>query len=235
MPALRLVVGMFLRQIDVSERSQPCWQHKHVGLKRTTGLMVAEGRLDVRTTKLQGVLVLKPRRFVDVRGYFAEVYTERLFHQAGVTAAFVQDNQSYSLHQGTIRGLHFQLPPAAQAKLVRVIRGCVHDVVVDLRVGSPTYGEWIAERLSADGGEQIYIPSGFAHGFCTLEANTEVSYKVDSYYAPAYDTGIIWNDPTLNINWPVAADAAILSDKDKRLGTFAAFASPFRYKRVANA
>lgn len=197
--------------------------------------MVAEGRMDVRITKLQGVLVLKPRRFVDARGYFAEVYTERVFHQAGVTAAFVQDNQSYSLHQGTMRGLHFQLPPAAQAKLVRVIRGCVYDVVVDLRVGSPTYGEWIAERLSADGGEQIYIPSGFAHGFCTLEANTEVSYKVDSYYAPAYDTGIIWNDPTLNIHWPVAADAVILSDKDRKLGTFAAFVSPFRYGRAPNA
>jgi len=191
--------------------------------------------MNVRTTKLQGVLVLQPRRFADARGYFAEVYTERVFHQAGITAAFVQDNQSYSVHQGTIRGLHVQLPPAAQAKLVRVIRGRVYDVAVDLRVGSPTYGRWIAERLSADGGEQIYVPSGFAHGFCTLEADTEVAYKVDSYYAPAYDSGIIWNDPTLNIPWPLSPDAVIVSDKDRKLGTFAAFASPFRYRRVANA
>ncbi len=180
-------------------------------------------------------MLLKPPRFVDARGYFAEVYTERVFHQAGITATFVQDNQSFSLHRGTIRGLHLQLPPAAQAKLVRVIRGCVYDVAVDLRVGSPTYGQWIAERLSADGGEQIYVPCGFAHGFCTLEADTEVAYKVDSYYAPAYDSGIIWNDPTLNIPWPVTPDAAILSDKDRKLGIFATFASPFRYRHVANA
>ena len=197
--------------------------------------IVAEGRMDVRIAKLQGVLLLKPRRFVDARGYFIEVYTERVFHEAGITAAFVQDNQSYSLRQGTVRGLHFQLPPLAQAKLVRVIRGSVYDVAVDLRVGSPTYGEWMAERLSADGGEQIYVPPGFAHGFCTLEAETEIAYKVDSYYAPACDSGIIWNDPTLNIPWPVAPDAAILSERDRKLGTFAAFASPFQYRPVADA
>lgn len=191
--------------------------------------------MDVRTTKLQGVVVLKPRRFVDPRGYFVEAYTDRTFRQAGITAPFVQDNQSYSREQGTVRGLHFQLPPAAQAKLVRVIRGSVYDVAVDLRHGSPTYGQWTAERLSADGGEQIYVPPGFAHGFCTLEPNTEVIYKVDTYYAPDYDSGIIWSDSTLNIPWPVAPDAAILSDKDRKLGSFAVFASPFRYMRVANA
>jgi dTDP-4-dehydrorhamnose 3,5-epimerase len=190
--------------------------------------------MDVRATKLQGVLVLKPRRFTDLRGHFGEVYNQRGFSEAGITPVFVQDNQSYSREQGTVRGLHFQLPPATQAKLVRVVRGCAYDVAVDLRLGSPTYGEWIAERLTADGGEQIYVPHGFAHGFCTLEADTEVVYKVDSYYAPAGDSGIIWNDPTLNIPWPVAPGAAILSDKDRRLGTFAAFASPFQYGRVAN-
>ena len=126
--------------------------------------------MEIRTTKLQGVLVLKPRRFVDARGYCVEVYAERLFHRAGITAAFVQDNQSFSLHRGTIRGLHFQLPPTEQAKLVRVLRGSVYDVAVDLRIGSPTYGQWIADRLSADGGEQMYLPSGCAHGYCTLEA-----------------------------------------------------------------
>ena len=187
--------------------------------------------MDVRETKLQGVLVLKPRRFADPRGYFVETYTDRVFRQAGVAPAFVQDNQSLSLRRGTIRGLHFQLPPAAQAKLVRVIRGSLYDVAVDLRLGSPTYGEWIAEELSAEAGEQIYVPRGFAHGFCTLEDETEVAYKVDTYYAPAHDSGIIWNDPTLNISWPVAPDAAILSEKDRALGTFAAFASPFQYAR----
>jgi dTDP-4-dehydrorhamnose 3,5-epimerase len=191
--------------------------------------------MDVRTTKLQGVMVLKPRRFADARGYFFEAYTERTFRQAGVTATFLQDNQSFSLRQGTIRGLHFQLPPAVQAKLVRVVRGCIYDVAVDLRRGSATYGQWTAERLSADGGEQIYVPYGFAHGFCTLEPDTEVAYKVDTYYAPEYDSGIIWNDPTLNIPWPVAPEAAILSEKDGKLGTFAAFTSPFQFMDLANA
>jgi dTDP-4-dehydrorhamnose 3,5-epimerase len=191
--------------------------------------------MDVRKTKLQGVLVLKPRRFADARGYFFEAYTERTFRQVGVAATFIQDNQSFSLRRGTIRGLHFQHPPAAQAKLVRVVRGCIYDVVIDLRRGSPTYGQWTAERLSADGGEQIYVPCGFAHGFCTLEPDTEVAYKVDAYYAPEYDSGIIWNDPTLNIPWPVAPETAILSEKDGKLGTFEAFTSPFQFMDLANA
>lgn len=190
--------------------------------------------MDVRTTKLQGVVVLKPRRFADARGFFVEIYNQRVFRAAGVTATFVQDNHSYSREPGTVRGLHFQLPPATQAKLVRVTRGRVYDVAVDLRRGSPTYGQWIAEPLSAEGGEQIFLPHGFAHGFCTLDADTEVVYKVDAYYAPALDSGIIWNDPSLNISWPVAPGAAVLSDKDTRLGTFAAFASPFHYLREAN-
>jgi dTDP-4-dehydrorhamnose 3,5-epimerase len=191
--------------------------------------------MDVKATKLQGILVLRPQRFADARGYFVETYTDRVFRQAGVAATFVQDNLSFSLRRGTIRGLHFQLPPASQAKLVRVIRGSVYDVAVDLRIGSPTHGQWIAERLTADGGEQIYVPHGFAHGFCTLEADTEVAYKVDSYYAPDCDSGIIWNDPTLNIPWPVAPDAAMLSVKDRTLGTFRAFKSPFHYVNLANA
>jgi dTDP-4-dehydrorhamnose 3,5-epimerase len=191
--------------------------------------------MDVKATKLQGVLVLKPHRFTDERGFFAESYVERLFEEVGVAAKFVQDNQSFSTRQGTIRGLHFQLPPATQTKLVRVSRGCIYDVVVDLRRGSPTYGQWVSERLSAAGGEQIYVPWGFAHGFCTLEPNTEVIYKVDSYYAPLHDSGIIWNDPTLNIPWPVAPEAAIVSAKDSKLGTFSDFVSPFQYERVVNA
>jgi dTDP-4-dehydrorhamnose 3,5-epimerase len=190
--------------------------------------------MEVRTTKLEGVLILMPRRFADARGYFVEVFNQQTFRAAGIEPVFVQDNQSLSLRQGTVRGLHFQNPPATQAKLVRVVRGSVYDVAVDLRAGSPTYGEWIAERLSAENGVQIYVPHGFAHGFCTLEDNTEVVYKVDAYYAPASDDGMVWNDPTLNIPWPVARDAAILSDKDQKLRSFAEFVSPFPYRHLAH-
>jgi dTDP-4-dehydrorhamnose 3,5-epimerase len=188
--------------------------------------------MDIRTTKLEGVLIVQPRRFNDARGYFTEVFNQRAFRDVGIETVFVQDNQSCSLKRGTVRGLHFQNPPATQAKLVRVVRGCVYDVVLDLRAGSPTYGEWVAERLSADDGKQIYVPHGFAHGFCTLEDNSEVVYKVDTYYAPAHDDGIIWNDSTLNIPWPVGSDAATLSDKDKKLGTFAEFVPAFQYGQV---
>jgi dTDP-4-dehydrorhamnose 3,5-epimerase len=148
---------------------------------------------------------------------------------------FVQDNQSFSIGKGTIRGLHFQLPPAAQAKLIRVLRGSIFDVVVDLRLESPTFGQWIAKEISAEGGEQIFVPRGLAHGFCTLEPNTEVAYQVDSYYSPGFESGIIWNDPSLNIPWPAGPNEAILSDKDRQLGTFKDLASPFRYARRAEA
>jgi dTDP-4-dehydrorhamnose 3,5-epimerase len=190
--------------------------------------MVGDRLMDIKTTELPGVLVLKPRRFADPRGYFVETYNAQRFRQCGIVVPFVQDNQSFSICKGTIRGLHFQLPPAAQAKLVRVLRGRIFDVAVDLRLGSPTYGQWIAEEISAEGGEQIFVPHGFAHGFCTLEPNTEVAYQVDSYYAPASESGIIWDDPSLNILWPVAPNEAILSDKDRQLGTFKALVSPFR-------
>jgi len=189
--------------------------------------------MNVRTTKLEGLLVLTPRRFADARGYFVEVFNQQAFRAAGIEPLFVQDNQSCSLKRGTVRGLHFQNPLFTQAKLVRVVRGSVYDVAVDLRAGSPTYGEWIAERLSAENGAQIYLPHGFAHGFCTLEENTELAYKVDAYYAPASDDGIVWNDPTLNIPWPVALDAAILSDKDQKLRPFAEFVSPFPFRHLA--
>ena len=191
--------------------------------------------MDIKTSKLPGVLVLKPRRFTDARGYFVETYNAQLFRESGIAVQFVQDNQSFSLREGTIRGLHFQLPPAAQAKLVRVLNGSIFDVVVDLRLESPTYGQWVAEEISAESGEQIFVPQGFAHGFCTLERNTEVAYKVDSYYAPASETGVIWNDPSLNISWPVELNEAILSDKDRKLGTFKDLVSPFHYARPTNA
>jgi dTDP-4-dehydrorhamnose 3,5-epimerase len=185
--------------------------------------------MEVEATAIPEVLKLKPRYFSDARGYFVETYNARSARRAGLIAIFVQDNQSLSLKPGTVRALHFQAPPQPQAKLVRVLRGSVYDVAVDLRVYSPTYGRWVATTLTAKAGEQLFIPRGFAHGFCTLEANTEVAYKADDYYAPEWEQGLAWDDPTLAIDWPVRAADAVLSDKDRKLRRFADFASPFRY------
>ena len=186
--------------------------------------------MDIRNFDLPGLIWLRPRRFMDARGSFAETYNEKTFAAAGIKTRFVQDNQSFSARRGTIRGLHFQLPPAAQAKLVRVLHGSVYDVAADLRVGSPTYGRWIGETLTADGGEQLFVPRGFAHAFCTLEPDTVVAYKVDEFYSPENDSGLIWSDPALAIKWPVAANDVVLSDKDMKLGRFADFVSPFMYE-----
>jgi dTDP-4-dehydrorhamnose 3,5-epimerase len=185
--------------------------------------------MEVHPTKISGVLLLKPRYFHDARGYFVETYNAHAARAAGLQADFVQDNQARSLKRGTVRALHFQAPPKAQAKLVHVLRGRIYDVAVDLRIGSPSYGKWIAATLTAEGGEQIFIPRGFAHGYCTLEADSEVAYKVDEYHAPEYEAGIAWDDPALAIGWPIAAAEAVLSDKDRRLPRFADFVSPFRY------
>jgi dTDP-4-dehydrorhamnose 3,5-epimerase len=188
--------------------------------------------MDHQELALPGVRLLRPRRFADARGYFVETYNEKTATAAGISTRFVQDNQSYSAPRGTIRGLHFQLPPAAQAKLVRVLQGSVYDVAVDLRVGSPGFGRWVSATLTAEGGEQLFVPRGFAHAFCTLEPDTMVAYKVDDFYAPSCDSGFIWNDATLAIEWPVSAQEVVLSDKDLKLGRFADFVSPFRYEGV---
>jgi dTDP-4-dehydrorhamnose 3,5-epimerase len=185
--------------------------------------------MDVKTASIPSVLLLKPRYFHDARGFFVETYNARAASTAGLTAEFVQDNQALSLKRGTVRALHFQVTPNVQAKLVRVLRGSVYDVAVDLRAGSPSYGRWVAATLTAQGGEQIFVPRGFAHGYCTLEADTEVAYKVDNYYAPECERGLAWDDPTLDIPWPVSAADAVLSDKDRKLPRFADFESPFRY------
>lgn len=185
--------------------------------------------MHVMTTQLPGVKLLKPVYFSDSRGYFAETYNKRLAQEIGLPMCFVQDNQSLSTRSGTVRALHFQVPPKSQAKLVRVLHGSIFDVTVDLRVGSPTYGKWAAETLTAKGGEQLFIPHGLAHGFCTLEPETEVAYKVDDYYAPEWERGLAWDDPTLAISWPVDSASAVLSDRDRNFGGFADFASPFRY------
>ena len=185
--------------------------------------------MDVKETELPGILLLRPRFFRDARGYFVETYNKRSAAAVGLAIDFVQDNQSLSAQAGTVRALHFQVPPRPQAKLVRVLRGSIHDVAVDLRAGSPSYGRWVAETLTAAGGEQLFVPHGFAHGFCTLEPDTEVTYKVDEYYAPECERGIMWNDPTLAIDWPAVSRNAVLSEKDRALGSFSDFVSPFRY------
>ncbi len=176
---------------------------------------------------LSGALLIRPRKFADSRGFFMETYSAPAFAESGVTAVFVQDNHSLSTRRGTIRGLHFQIPPRAQAKLVRVVRGAVFDALVDLRRASPTYGEWRGATLTAGGGEQLFVPRGFAHGFCALEPNTEVLYKVDNVYAPECDAGLFWADPTLAVEWPVPPQEALVSDKDAGLPAFADFISPF--------
>lgn len=162
-----------------------------------------------------GVVFIWPTRHGDARGWFSEVWRRDEWEAAGVKADFVQDNQSFSAQKGTVRGLHFQLPPFAQAKLVRCVAGRVLDVAVDLRRSSPTFGQSVAVELTAEGGEQLFIPAGFAHGFCTLEPNTSLAYKVDAYYSAAHDRGVRWNDPAFEIDWPVNAHEAVLSEKDK--------------------
>ena len=178
-------------------------------------------------TDLPGVFLLKPKVFGDERGFFMESYNARLFAEHGLKFDFIQDNHAKSA-AGVLRGLHFQLPPADQTKLVRVTAGSVYDVVVDLRVGSPTYGQWRGFTLSAENYLQLLVPRGFAHGYVTLEDGTEFQYKVDNWYAPELDGGILWNDPDLGIDWPVAEP--MLSGKDKLLPCLKDFNSPFQYK-----
>lgn len=173
--------------------------------------------LTVAPTAIEAVKVIVPKSFGDRRGSFCETYNRNRFFEHGIALEFVQDNQSVSEAVGTIRGLHFQSAPMAQDKLVRVLQGRIFDVAVDLRRSSPTYGQWVAEELSAENGKQLLVPIGFAHGFCTLEPNTVVLYKVTNYYSPAHDRGIAWNDSDLGIEWPVAAGDVTLSDKDERL------------------
>lgn len=163
------------------------------------------------------VLLITPKRHGDARGWFSETWSRRAFEAGGLSHDFVQDNQAFSARRGTVRGLHFQQAPHAQAKLVRVLRGAIYDVAVDVRAGSPTYGSWVGARLTAEGGEQLLVPRGFAHGYCTLVDDCELFYKVDGQYAPDTEGGVIWNDPDLAIDWGVAPDDAVLSDKDRVL------------------
>jgi dTDP-4-dehydrorhamnose 3,5-epimerase len=176
--------------------------------------------IEVVATEISDLKLIVPRIQRDHRGYFSETYSKAGFSALGVNLEFVQDNHSLSVERGVVRGLHFQIPPFAQDKLIRVIRGSIFDVAVDLRRESATYGKHVARVISATNWNQFLVPIGFAHGFCTLEANTEVIYKVTNYYAQEHDRGLMWNDPDLKIAWPIAEGEAILSDKDRKQPRF---------------
>jgi len=188
--------------------------------------------MQITETGLPGLLLIEPKVFGDSRGFFLETWSRTAFAAQGLDYDFVQDNHAMSGSPGVLRGLHFQRPPAAQAKLVRVTRGAVFDVAVDLRQGSPSFGKWYGAILSGDNFKQLIIPRGFAHGYLTLAPDTEFLYKVDAPYAPDLDAGLAWNDPDLAVAWPTAElgiTAPILSDKDRSLPAWAGFASPFTF------
>lgn len=185
-------------------------------------------KMNIIATNLIDAYILEPKVFEDHRGFFMETYNTQLLEKQGLTFNFIQDNHALSKERGVLRGLHFQLEPYAQTKLVRVTSGAVYDVIVDLRHGSPTYGQWQGFILSADNKRQLLVPKGFAHGYCTLEENTEFLYKVDNYYSPQHDRGIAWNDPQINIDWPISN--LILSDKDMKQPLLAEFDPKFIYK-----
>ncbi len=170
--------------------------------------------MKVERLNIPEVILVTPPRFGDHRGFFSEVFKLEQFAQAGIDVPFVQDNQSLSREAGVIRGLHCQIAPHPQGKLVRCIRGAIWDVAVDAREGSATYGQWAAAELSAENGSQLWVPAGFLHGFCTLVPDTEVLYKVTDRYSKECERGVVWDDPDLVLPWPVAAGAAVLSEKD---------------------
>jgi dTDP-4-dehydrorhamnose 3,5-epimerase len=166
-------------------------------------------------TEFDGLVLIVPVRHCDARGFFSETYNRTAFHDIGIACDFVQDNQSFSRARGTIRGLHFQIPPFAQAKLIRVLRGAICDVAVDIRRSASTYGRSFATTLSAENGAQLFIPAGFAHGFCTLEPDTDVLYKVDAPHSREHERGLRWDDPMLGIDWPVLESEATILERDR--------------------
>ena len=185
--------------------------------------------MSVESLDIPGVLLVTPQRFADSRGYFVETYNHRRAISEGIGVTFVQDNQSLSTQRGTIRGLHFQLAPEPQAKLVRVMAGSVYDVAVDLRAGSATFGHWCGATLTAEGGEQLFVPVGFAHAFCTLEAETMVAYKVDGFYNKGAEGGLRWDDPDIAITWPIAPEDIKVSEKDAALPFLRDARTPFAF------
>jgi len=189
--------------------------------------------MQIESFLVPGPLMLTPARFADLRGTFSETYNEAKFSGAVGAVRFVQDNHSLSVKQGTVRGLHFQTAPMAQGKLIRVPRGAIFDVAVDIRRASPTYGQHVCAVLSSENWQQLWVPEGFAHGFCTLEPNTEVIYKVTQFYSPADERGIAWNDPTLGIQWPDVARHPILAEKDMRYPALADIGDHFEFSAAA--
>jgi dTDP-4-dehydrorhamnose 3,5-epimerase len=184
----------------------------------------------IEPTDLSGILIISPRRFGDDRGFFCETWNSGVLVEHGINTTFVQDNQSISGAVGTIRGLHYQSPPHAQDKLVRCGRGALLDVAVDIRKGSPSYGNWVGVELSAENGKQLLVPKGFLHGFVTLEPGTEILYKCSDYYAPECDGAIRFDDPDIGIDWGISFDQAILSEKDANAPFLRDFDSPFIYE-----
>ncbi|RYE25082.1 MAG: dTDP-4-dehydrorhamnose 3,5-epimerase [Sphingobacteriaceae bacterium] len=182
--------------------------------------------MNISTTKIEGLIIIEPRIFPDDRGYFYESYSEKKYREAGINTTFVQDNQSFS-QKGALRGLHGQANPFAQGKLVRVLQGRVLDVAVDIRKNSPTFGQYVTIELSGQNHKQFWVPPGFLHGFVTLEDDTIFTYKVDNYYDKASEIGVLWNDPTLNIDWQTDLSNVLLSPKDEILPAFTDFKSPF--------
>lgn len=192
----------------------------------------SEAKVEVLSSHLGEVKLLRSMRHIDSRGFFAEAYSKRAYAELGIDVEFVQDNHSLSRKKGVLRGLHFQREPFAQTKLLQVLRGAIFDVVVDLRMGSPTYAQHVATVLNAEDWNQIFIPAGFAHGFCTLQAETEILYKVDRYYSVAHESGIRWNDPALGIPWPITAAELEISEKDQTLPLLAELGRVFVFSEM---
>ena len=188
--------------------------------------------MKVIRTEISDVLVLEPARIGDRRGYFSETYNRRICKELGIGCDFVQDNHSLSERAGVVRGLHYQIPPMAQDKLIRCIRGAILDVAVDIRHGSPTFGRWVSVELTAENWRQALIPKGFAHGFATLEPGSEVCYKVSEYYSPEHERGIRFDDPALGIDWRIDPAEATLSDRDRRHPTLAESEVHFRFGKA---
>jgi dTDP-4-dehydrorhamnose 3,5-epimerase len=184
----------------------------------------------IETTAIPGVLIVTPKKHGDERGFFSETFKHSQLASHGVTHGWLQDNHSMSGKRGTVRGLHFQAPPRAQAKLIRVASGAILDIAVDVRKGSPAYGKHVAVELSSDNWRQLYVPVGMAHGFCTITERTEVLYKTSEEYAPESEGGLLWDDPVLGIDWPISASDATVNGRDGKWPTLASLVSPFTYE-----
>jgi dTDP-4-dehydrorhamnose 3,5-epimerase len=206
-----------------------------IGVRETMVASSGSGRLQVLPLSIPDVKSIVAPRHPDARGFISETFNHRDLAVAGIDFNGVQDNWSVSLRKGTVRGLHFQAPPSAQAKIVRVAHGAIFDVALDIRRGSPTFGRHVSLVLNAEDGKQIFVPKGFAHGFCTLEPDTEVLYKVDNYYSKQHEAGIRWNDPALAIRWPISAAEALVSDRDGALPLLKDSGSAFMFENRAQA